>query len=153
MVHRCSKSVTVEPQRDDVIVIASRTLVKAVDLYLGCRIDRIGNQFVEQTSGLPIGGYLSSALLDVHMSSAENIFDCKTWKTTSPPNIKHLPRNKVVATFRYEDDILCISHLLCPDCVDKLVETAYGQRIQVDRCNDEMLCDGQHIKQKFLDMI
>eukprot|EP00973_Karenia_brevis_P037784 5212004-Karenia_brevis.AAC.1 len=85
--------------RDGVTVVASRTLLKACELYLGRTIDRLGDQYTEQTSGVPIGGYLSSALLDAHMTCTENICDRALWKRHAQSAVSDLCRDQVVAGF------------------------------------------------------
>eukprot|EP00973_Karenia_brevis_P091383 12407201-Karenia_brevis.AAC.1 len=75
--------------------------------------------------------YMSSTLLNLYLSSAEDLFDRKKWKTFCPNH--HGPeRSRVVAIARCEDDILLMSHLLCPDCITDLVKEAYMYKIAVD---------------------
>ena len=69
-----------------VLVIASGTMLKCIDTYLACNLYRIGDKFISQDSGVPIGGYLSSGLLNAHLACGEDHITRHGWKQ------KHIER-------------------------------------------------------------
>eukprot|EP00973_Karenia_brevis_P021423 2944201-Karenia_brevis.AAC.1 len=65
-----------------------------------------------------------------------------------PPGFTKLQHQKVISGFRYEDDILVASKVVCSTCLDKLVQNIYGHRINIDEQNDHMRVDHDTITQK-----
>eukprot|EP00973_Karenia_brevis_P014198 1931110-Karenia_brevis.AAC.1 len=118
----------------DRTVIVSRTLEKCVSLYLDCRIFKVGNTFIYQKQGIPIGGYMSSGLLNIYLTVCEDRFAKKGWKQHlgTKKCDQNLLLQELVAISRYEDDIVAMSYLLCPSCVNEIVQHAYRSRIRVD---------------------
>ena len=51
---------------DDRTVIVTKTVLKAVRAYVSCRTYRNGDMYINQTTGLPIGEFLSSVLLHLY---------------------------------------------------------------------------------------
>ena len=92
---------------DDRLVLASITILQCLKCYLNMRVYRFGNMFVEQVSGVPIGGWLSSCLLNLTASASESIFEAKWLSFAAPYGIIE-PRYKVFAVKRYEDDCLVL---------------------------------------------
>eukprot|EP00973_Karenia_brevis_P070118 9746909-Karenia_brevis.AAC.1 len=83
-VYSCAKAVSCHTRsfhrdRDDAVVLASKTIEKSVDAYTEFRLYRVGNVLVQQNDGTPIGGFLSSTLLHVHLATAENNFIKYKW--------------------------------------------------------------------------
>merc|ERR1712155_260575 len=65
--------------QDDRIVLATQSIKRCVKAYLNFRIYRIGTKYIIQQTGVPIGGYLSAALMGLDFSAAESRFDCGKW--------------------------------------------------------------------------
>ena len=65
--------------KDDRVAIVTKTIRKVVEAYLQFKIYRVGVFFVQQVSGVPVGGFLSSALLFLYLSSCEDYFDKHLW--------------------------------------------------------------------------
>ena len=109
-----------------------------ITAYLTFNIFRIGNIFVQQVCGTPIGGFLSSALLAVVLGACENKFGSGGWKRYLP-NCAHLAsRAKVFAASRYEDDILSISLILCKHCLGKAIRDTYSGEVDFQEVNSCM---------------
>ena len=60
---------------DDRVVIATKSIVSCVSAYVNFHIFRLGNLFVKQVSGFPIGGWLSSSLLNLVAGACESMFE------------------------------------------------------------------------------
>ena len=67
--------------QDDRIVLATKSINRCVKAYLNFRIYRIGTTYIIQQTGVPIGGFLSAALMGLDFSAAESRFDCGKWRT------------------------------------------------------------------------
>eukprot|EP00973_Karenia_brevis_P034845 4808490-Karenia_brevis.AAC.1 len=67
---------------------------------------KTGDTYIEQVDGVPVGGPLSSALLDTYMSCAESLYDKDGWQHEMADHDRGLPRKAVFAGCRYDDDIL-----------------------------------------------
>ena len=62
---------------DDREVFTSVTIRKCVNAYMQFRIFRFANVHIKQLSGVPIGGWLSSALLHLRASACESRFEAR----------------------------------------------------------------------------
>jgi len=104
-----------------------------------------------QLTGVPIGGFLSSAILGLVLSARESTMDGHRWKTLANKWRLNLPRNKVVSCSRYEDDLLLCSFLLCCECTHTVVDTTYGRDAHFDRNRDNERSYNNAMINKFLD--
>ena len=66
----------------DRMTLSPESILRCVRSYLHFHVYKMGNVYLLQTKGVPIGGPLSGALLDVTQASAEYWFDNHTWKMT-----------------------------------------------------------------------
>ena len=117
------------------VVVASKTLKRAISLYVDCRIYcYCKDSYLFQKSCIPIGGFLSSALLNMYLDSSEDYFMSKKFTRFLEEefHITGLDFPSLIAPARFEDDLLIISKLLCPDCVDRFVFATYSGRIPID---------------------
>ena len=135
----------------DRVVLTVDSIKKCVDSYLMLRVFRVGNRFVQQVSGVPIGGPVSSALLRRILSSCERRFD-DAWPVYAQAAQLGGTRDENIAFARYEDDVAALSHLLCSDCVDKVVQDIYGDEVAFDANTADERTDGNVIINKFLDL-
>ena len=138
---------------DDRTVLVSASIQRCVEAYLKFRIYRLGDRFVEQTTGVPIGGFMSSSLLGLVLSAAEARFDSCGWPRWCEQRGVLLSRSSCLALLRYEDDLLAMSHTLCGCCVKDCVLSAYSGEAAFEENLDHEVADCQFSSNKFLDMI
>ena len=119
--------------KDDRIVLAGKSIRQCVHAYLKFRIFKVGDQFLLQKSGAPIGGPMSSALLGLNLASCESIFDKIKWPQEQF-TCEGQCRSNILGLLRYEDDLLACSYCLClcDSRVDNYVETAYQGEMSFD---------------------
>ena len=75
----------------------------------GLRVYQLGNGFVEQSEGIPIGDPTSGAVRDMSLGHLVEMFDIahrNSWKAIANNN---LPRHESNACARFADDIYVIS--------------------------------------------
>ena len=81
--HRTKATTSIGGRIDDMLcdrsVFFSSKLKTCVRGLLDMRVFRIGNLFLRQAKGIPIGGPISGAILDLVLASAECIFDTFSW--------------------------------------------------------------------------
>eukprot|EP00959_Pyramimonas_sp_CCMP1952_P021122 445101-Pyramimonas_sp.AAC.1 len=77
---------------------------------MGMRMFRLGDLFVVQKNGAPIGGPLSGCILDLVLSLRECVMD----KTLG---LNWSNRRQEIAAARYVDDLLLMSVLWCRGCL------------------------------------
>ena len=98
--------------KDDRVVVTARTIRRCVSSYMKLRIFRFCNIFLQQISGVPIGGWLSSSLLNLCASTCESKLEAR-WPDLCKKYNLDLPREQLFFAKRYEDDVLGISLKLC----------------------------------------
>eukprot|EP00973_Karenia_brevis_P013798 1873023-Karenia_brevis.AAC.1 len=140
-VFKCAKAVSCHTRsfhrdRDDSVVIASRTIARAVQAYLEFRTYRIGNMLLKQKDGTPIGGFLSSTLLNLHLATAENNFLKYEWPKLVKKHGLCQDFYAYISPSRYEDDLHCCSRSICHACVSNIVKSAYSGRLPFDPSDD-----------------
>ena len=116
------------------------------------RVFRIGNLFLRQVKGIPIGGPISGALLDLVFARAEMTFDLFAWPKIAQAWNLSGPRKRWITFGRYVDDIIAISRWLCPCCVMNLLPAIYRGIASFDECNDGLHFFDPFISVKFLDL-
>ena len=137
---------------NDRVVLATRSIKSCVRAYMNMRIFRFCNLFVKQISGVPIGGWLSSALLNLSASACESRFEARYTQYPARYGFA-LPRHRVFAIKRYENDVLGISHMLCPECLGEIVVQIYRPYICMESCTANMKTSEGCTQNKFLDLI
>ena len=93
------------------------------------RIFRLGNRFVEQLEGMPIGGPHSFAMLHASLTRLEDRFisklGCEKWLTSGGPigtsNAGRYQLDQVVLLKRYVDDVAALSFCVCQGCLRNLI--------------------------------
>ena len=75
---------------------------------------QFGNLFLEQVSGIPIGGPVSGAVLEGVLSLDEHMFEQCGWPTFVRSYRLKGPRQKWITMARYVDDIFIATRWLCP---------------------------------------
>jgi len=136
----------------DRVVVASQSLKSCIESYFNFNIYRIGNKYIKQMRGAPIGGFLSSAILGLVLAAAEHRFDHCVWPALAAKMGITGPRAKWFTTSRYEDDLNCISRHFCMKCLESFVAMVY-KSVAVFDVNDKHLCQTlNHTTNKFLDM-
>eukprot|EP00973_Karenia_brevis_P045198 6261222-Karenia_brevis.AAC.1 len=90
-------------------VWASKPICRAVQAYADFKVYRVGNVLIKQTEGTPIGGFLSSTLLHVHLAIAEHNFVKYKWPKIASEHDLHESLFAYVSPARYEDDLHCTS--------------------------------------------
>ena len=104
--HCCGSGGSIKKKYNDKIVLLSSSVERCVRGFLGMRGFRCSSKgFLYQKLGIPIGGPLSGAVLDVVFSEAEANADNSVRS-----------RGRLVACGRYVADAVLISKLLCESC-------------------------------------
>ena len=137
---------------NDRVVLVTRSIKSCVKAYMNMRIFRFCDIFLKQISGVPIGGWLSSALLNLSASACESRFEARYTQLPATFGLD-LPRHRIFAIKRYEDDVLGISHVLCPDCLGEIVIQIYKPHICMEPCTTHMNTSGGCTQNKFLDIM
>ena len=106
----------------DRVVLRLQKLQEVVDMILGLRNYALGNATLSQTIGIPIGGPLSTVLLDIPLSCSEHHFDVHLW----PPIAESLgipgwARAETFTATRFADNTFSASPWLCAECLAKLM--------------------------------
>ena len=117
----------------DRVVLRLKKIQEVVDMILGLRNYALGNATLSQTIGIPIGGPLSTVLLDIPLSCSEHHFDLHTW----PPIAKKLgipdwSRAETFTAARFADNTFSASPWLCASCLAKLLKNVYMPFIHFD---------------------
>lgn len=113
---------------------------------------RIGNLFLRQVKGIPIGGPISGAILDLVLARAECHFDIFVWPKVARQWNLTCPRNRWIFVGGYVDDIICISRWICPSCICALIPSIYKNIVAFDPCNDGFNFAYPFASVKFLDL-
>lgn len=107
-------------------VICIKTLEKVVGAYLLLKVYRLGTSMLTQESGTPIGGPLSSAILEATFMFKEHQYDMRVRN-----------RAELVAPGRYADDIVCMLFRICWRCLGRMVGQTYGLALSFDPDRDQ----------------
>ena len=99
---------------------------------------QFGNLFLEQVSGIPIGGPVSGAVLEGVLSLDEHMFDRYQWPEIAKTCQLLGERQKWITIARYVDDIFIATRWLCPLCVENIIARMYKNTIKFDRACDEL---------------
>ena len=117
---------------DRVVFWVSRVR-KCVDSLLAMKIFKLGNRFLAQVRGIPIGGPISGIVLDLCLARLECIYDKKSWpQLASTAGRKSQPRDKLIAAGRYADDCILVSRWFCPSCLFQTVTKTYGSQVKFE---------------------
>ena len=107
-------------------------LKHSVSSLLQCRVYQLGDRFLVQRKGLPIGGPISGGVLDVCLSNLEENFDKNKWSQFAREFGRSGSRQLFVSTVRYVDDTLFISLWLCNRCLKRILQETYASQVQFD---------------------
>ena len=116
------------------------------------RIFQFGNLFLEQVSGIPIGGPVSGTVLEGVLSLDEHMFEQYQWPKFASTHGLGGKRKKWITMARYVDDIFIASRWLCPHCVEEIVTEIYKNTIIFDRECSELNYINGYATIKFLDL-
>ena len=147
------RSMTLQRDMHDRSVYKLMTIIHCAKCFLVMRFYRMGDRFLMQLEGVPIGGPMSGALLRLVLSRRECAFDQAVWPTFATRNLLRGPRSKWLATGRYEDDVILISNRLCSTCVDGLIPSIYEDVVPFGVCHDYEFHSGTSTSNKFLDFV
>ena len=106
--------------------------------------------FLQQISGVPIGGWLSSSLLNLCASTCEIKLEAR-WPDLCKKYNLDLPRDQLFFAKRYEDDVLGISLKLCKNCLHTILVHTYLPGIVMDESNEHLVYENDYTANKFLD--
>ena len=124
---------------DRVVFWLSKVRV-CVESLLAMRFFRLGDRFLVQVKGIPIGGPISGVILDMSLVRLEEKFDRVGWKRFMKkcPFKKLGRRSKYVGAGRYADDTILVSRWLCETCLAELVHEVYSTQVKFDCSMDSM---------------
>ena len=138
-------------QFEDRVVVASNTIQSTVLAYLDFRYYQLGDIFLEQKAGAPIGGLGSGALLALVLSSREHVFMAR-WDQYKNEFGLAGDFHSHFCPARYEDDLGLLSKSCCFDCCKKLVDDVYGSDMTFDRSDAHEYFGGGCFYNKFVDL-
>ena len=122
--HSTKAKTTIGGRIDDMLcdrtVFFASEVRTCVNVLLKMRTYRIGNLFLRQAKGIPIGGPISGAVLDLVLARAECRFDLFVWPKVAGKWKLAGPRQRWITFGRYVDDIITISRWICPCCAHNL---------------------------------
>lgn len=126
-------------------------VLQATFVLLQMVIFKFGNWYVQQVSGLPIGGPVSSVVLEFCLAWLEERMDKYKWKGFSQGTcFQTRRRSDVILAKRYVDDVCCVSLILCDSCLHVFIQTTYKDKISFEDATEKSTEVGVvHIK--FLD--
>lgn len=154
--HRTKATTAVGGRIDDRLcdrtVFFASKLRTCMEGLLELRTYRIGNLFLRQAKGIPIGGPISGAILDLVLARAECRFDIFVWPKNAEAWNLAGPGSKWVTFGRYVDDIISISRWLCPSCVATLLPIIYQGIVSFDPCDDGLRYYDPFIAVEILDL-
>ena len=101
------------------------TLQQCFLCFLLMRVYVLGNLFVIQKSGVPIGGPLSTMCLETALARLENLFDEHGWRRSKWGRLLPGARERWVTLGRYADDIIAISRWVCCGCLKKMILSVF----------------------------
>ena len=81
---------------NDRVVLVTHSIKSCVRAYMKMRIFRFCNIFLKQVSGVPIGGWLSSALLNLSAGACESRFEARYTQFPATQGLD-LPRSRIFA--------------------------------------------------------
>ena len=120
---------------EDRVVFWLNRIRHCVDRLLAMDIYRFGDGFVQQETGIPIGGPISGVVLDIVCSVLEYLFD-KRWETLAEAcNLKG-KRSDYIATGRYADDAAMLSKWFCSSCLRSFLLEAYSSELNFETTTD-----------------
>ena len=105
----------------DRTILAVRSIQRAIVGFMGMRLFRLGNIFLCQRQGIPIGAPFSGAILENTLSYQEFKYD-----------IAHPSRYRHIATGRFVDDLAALSRDTCYRCVTKVISSTYTPVVKLD---------------------
>ena len=149
IVGRCS---SLRASFDDRIHITTNTIFNAVRGYLHFKAYKFAGIFAYQCEGIPIGGYLSSVLLNLSIGTCEDYYDKHVWPKPAMQHGLSAVRATRIAMVRYEDDVLTMSKSKCGKCLCIIVQSTYRNGVVFDRCSDFHQQADNYTCNKFLDM-
>jgi len=101
-----------------------------------CRVFTVGNAYVEQVLGIPMGGHLSKIMISILLASMEsNAFSDRQWLIENgfylPVFLQRRMHPSVLFNgLRHVDDALIFSRVYCTDCLTILMHAIYRAPLQ-----------------------
>ena len=111
---------------------------------------KVGNVYIRQRKGLPIGGPISGAILEACLANLEQTFDRRVWPSICAKFGLQGPRNEYIAAGRYADDALLLSPYFCDRCLFGFIKQTYRKQLDFDDTTDTRHL-GENYAIKFLD--
>jgi hypothetical protein len=138
-----------EPLVDRLTIYVS-AVYRCVQILLSLRFFRFLSMVAFQLNGIPIGGPISSHVMDLVFATTETEVDNVLWqRVASILGVSKL-RRKTIACARYADDVLFVSHWLCAQCLSKICIRTYSNICGFEPAL-ESYATGPVITFKFLD--
>ena len=92
---------------------------------LQVRVFRLGDKYLVQLSGIPIGGPISGAALEAVLCVYEDAVDKIGWPAPCRKLKKQGTRPRWITIVRYVDDVFDIAQWFCPKCVSFVIISIY----------------------------
>ena len=93
------------------------------------RYYRVGAVVIMQNQGVPIGGPIPGAVLDVGLSDLEHFFGTYIWKRVCEQLGITGSRETYIASGRYADDSIFISRWFCKKCPAAMLLSVYRSQV------------------------
>ena len=137
---------------DDRTVLWISKIRKSIKSLLAMCVYRVGNVFIRQESGIPIGGPVSGVILEICCEVLEHRFDTYTWPSKRDACALKGARKEYIAAARYADDTAMASKWFCSGCLENFIIKTYKNEISFDITSECQQWE-DFIALKFLDFI
>ena len=112
------------------------TLRACIDRLLAMSDLRLGNRFLQQKSGIPIGGPVSGVVLETCCNWLEYMFDWTTWRSIATTYGLKGHRSQFIAAGRYAEDTIFLSPWFCNECLSQISFLVYQPEISFEESTE-----------------
>ena len=142
------------PQQVGRVTLRATEIQRCLRAALLVRWFRLGDAYLVQKKGVPIGGPLSKALLSLVLCRLESSFDRFRWPELAAFfGLPGWTRAQAFMALRYVDDLWLWSWVLCDRCLEKLVGNIYRKEIAFERDDKGTWDVGPTRLQRWLDVL
>ena len=117
----CGFGGSVKRKYSDRTILLSRSVIRCFHGFMGMRYFRLGNVWLFQRKGVPIGGPLSGHILDSILGDIEFEYD-KAKKG----------RQSLFMAGRFADDVLLVSFVICTCCLERQLHELFKEIVSFD---------------------
>ena len=108
--------------------------------------------YINQITGLPIGGFLSSVLLHLYLTQCEHKFETFDWHRVVAHCHLHMLWESYFSAVRYGHDLHIMSKSICLSCLGGIVQDIYNHKATFEYNDAHLVREELCLTNKFLDM-